>query len=159
MKNRYMNKLAPLHDKLEGSPQHTHTISMSEANYKKCTGSKWFKYGDDGKPRLKTKSELELEAESKAKADGKKDAQEIRDEALRECTVELNGNVYQARESDMPRMQVVISELEEGELDEWIMKNDVPTLVTREEMITALSLGIVEVRKIWKTYKEALKAL
>jgi len=77
----------------------------------------------------------------------------------RTSTVEVNGNIYQARESDMPRMQLVVSELEAGQSDEWILENDVPTMVTKEEMLQALGLGIIKVRAIWQTYKDALRAL
>ena len=158
MRNRYMNGLNPLPDRLETSPSHTHTIKMKNEEYDTCTNSDWF-IMDGGEPRLKNAAELKVDADALAKKEAKKAAKQSRNEALDACTVEVNGNVYQAREKDAIRIQTVLAALEAGQMYEWHMADDEPVSVPKEDLQEALGKGIAAVMKIRAEFTAAWKAL
>lgn len=157
MIKRYMKGLNPQPDiaKYKG---HDSVIEMSKANYDKCTGSEWF-IKDGDKVRLKTAAELKADAAALAKENGRKEAKQVRDEALHDCTVELNGNVFQTRPSDEVNFRLSIAGMEDGDKEEWILSDNTVVEVTKAELIEAYSLGLQESKKIFAIYKEALKAL
>jgi hypothetical protein len=159
MKKRYMKGLSPMPDRVAYSKQYDSVIEMSDANYDKCTNSNWFKYGEDGKARLKTAAELKVDADKLAKENGRKEAKQIREDALHDCTVELNGNVFQTRPSDESNFRLSIAGLDEGEKTEWILKDNTVVEVTKEDLDAVYVLGLKEVNVIFSVYKEALKAL
>jgi len=86
-------------------------------------------------------------------------AKQSRDKSLSACTVEVNGNVYQAREKDAIRIQTVLAALEAGQMYEWHMADDEPVSVPKEDLQKALSLGIAAVMKIRAEFTAAWKAL
>jgi len=157
MKKRYMIGLSPQPD-LAKYKGHDSVIEMSQANYDKCTGSSWF-IMDGDKVRLKTKAELKVDTDVDLKESGRKEAKQSRDEALAACTVEVNGNVYQAREKDAIRIQTVLAALEAGQMYEWHMADDEPVSVPKEDLQEALGKGIAAVMKIRAEFTAAWKAL
>ena len=151
-----MNGLTPLPDnkhKLSDS-----VITMSDANYKKCGGSKWFVM-DGGKARLKNEAEIKAMEDAEAKDTARKAAKEARDEALRNCTVEVNGNVYQARPSDEANFRVRIMSLEAGQETQWLLENDQAVTVTKEDLEQVYSSGLQKVGSIWDDYINVVDAL
>ena len=155
MKDRKMKGLSP---QPERAVEFDSIINMSDANHDKCTNSDWF-IMDGGKARLKTAAELKVRDDKVIKDSAKAELKQARDEALMACTVEVNGNVYQANEDSVIRVQTVLSKLEAGEMYEWHMEDDEPISVPKEDLETAFSLGIDAVMKIRADFTEAWKAL
>ena len=155
MKDRKMNGLNPTSDK---STKFDSVINMTNANYDKCTGSDWF-IMDADKVRLKTAAELKIDADALAKENGRTEAKQIRQEALHNCTVELNGNVFQTRPSDESNFRLSIAGMEDGDKEEWILANNTIVEVTKADLEQVYILGLKEATAIYATYKEALKAL
>jgi len=158
MVKRYMVGLSPQPDRVFYSKQYDSVIEMSQANYDKCNNSDWF-IMDGGVPRLKNKAELKVDADVEAKESGRKEAKQSRNEALDACTVEVNGNVYQAREKDAIRIQTVLAALEAGQMYDWHMADDEPVSVPKEDLQEALGKGIAAVMKIRAEFTAAWKAL
>lgn len=156
MKVRKMRGLNPQPDKARNFNS---VINMSQASYDKCTNSDWFKYGEDAQARLKTAAELKVDADKLAKENGRKEAKQIREEALHDCTVELNGNVFQTRPSDESNFRLSIAGMQAGDKEEWILANNTIVEVSKEDLEQVYTLGLQVATSIYATYKEALKAL
>ena len=158
MVKRYMKGLTPIRSNALYNKGYTSIIEMSKADFDKCTKPKWFILNGD-KVRLKTKAENKVWQDADALKEAKKEAKITRNEALAACTVEVNGNVYQAREKDAIRIQTVLAALEAGQMYEWHMADDEPVSVPKEDLQEAFAKGVAAVMKIRAEFTAAWKAL
>jgi len=86
-------------------------------------------------------------------------AKHARSEALRNCTSELNGNVFQTRPSDEPNFRLALAGMEDGDKEEWILENDTVVEVSKDDLFMVLSLGLQAIKNIYSDYKKVLKEL
>jgi hypothetical protein len=155
MKDRKMKGLSPQPDRAKNFDS---VINMSDANYDKCTSSKWFVL-DGGKARLKTTAEVaEMEA-AELKSTAKAVLKETRNDSLMACTVEVNGNVFQTRPSDEANFRLAIAGLADGEVEGWILEDDTVVDIPKADLITVYGLGLQKIGAIYADYKAALLAL
>jgi len=89
----------------------------------------------------------------------KKELKRIREESLSNCTVELNGNVYQTRPSDEPNFRLRIAGLESGQETKWILENDETVTVSKEELEEVFNLGLLANGAIWDDYMQKKEQL
>lgn len=96
-----------------------------------------------------TAEEIKLTATRKLK--------KVRVKALSEVTHTFEDtSVIQVRESDVAIIKEAIAE---GIPTDWVMLDNSIRLTTPEELTGALMAGKPQIRAIWKTYTDALKAL
>jgi len=158
MVKRYMKGLNPIRSNALYHKGFTSIIEMSKADFDRCDSSSWFILDGD-KVRLKTHAELRVDADALEKKEAKKAAKENRDEALYNCNIELNGNVFQTRPSDEPNFRLRIQGMEPATSTKWLLDNDTSAVVTKEDLEKVLFLGLQAVGKIWDDYISALDAL
>lgn len=110
---------------------------------------------ENGKARLKTDAELLEER----KPEMKRKLKQLRDQALENISVEVNGKVFQSRRSDEMNFRLVLASMEEGDTEEWILDDDSIVEVTKAELEQAYMIGLAEGKRIFAEYKQAIKDL
>lgn len=156
MKKRYMKGLSPMPDRVAYSKQYDSVIEMSDANYDECTGSDWFRYGEDGKVRLKTASELKVDADKLAKENLRVANKGTRDEALANLTVEVDGMSIQVRPKDELNIRLKLQSLEPLEVTKWTLSDNTRGTITREQLELAYATGLALGAEIYDTYNDTL---
>lgn len=76
-------------------------------------------------------------------------AKEVRAEYVSKIVVEVDGLPFDGDETSQDRMARSIVALNEGETVQWVLANNVPTLVTKEQLRTALRLAGEAQTAIW----------
>lgn len=145
-----MNGSNPLRDKFKD--RSTHSIELSDAKYKEYTSSKYFT-----KTGVKTAAELKAQDAEEVKENKRKAAKATRDTALQALTIELDGNVFQARPQDEVNFRLSIATIDGSE--EWVLENNTVVKVSKADLEKVYALGLAESKAIYQTYKEDLKAL
>ena len=83
--------------------------------------------------------------------------QEIRNAALQTITHTFpDGRVVQVRPQDLANFQAAISL---GAPNEWVMENNAVSVLTVEDMQSAIGAGILQGKAIWQTYIDGLKQI
>ena len=152
MKTRHMKGSTPLPDRLKDKA--THTIELSDAKYKAYTSAKYFT-----ETRVKTAAEMTAQDAAEEKENTRKAAKEVRNEALNNLTVDLNGNLFQARPQDEVNFRLSVETMSDTDKEEWILANNTVIEVTKADLLNVYSQGLAASKAIYQTYKEALKAL
>lgn len=76
-------------------------------------------------------------------------AKEVRAEYVSKIVVEVDGLPFDGDETSQDRMARSIVALNEGETVQWVLANNVPTMVTKEQLRTALRLAGEAQTAIW----------
>tara|TARA_R110000803_G_scaffold176677_1_gene239071 strand:- start:251 stop:682 length:432 start_codon:yes stop_codon:yes gene_type:complete len=115
---------------------------------------------DVAKPtKAKLKTILDEYKLIEAKENTRKAAKDIRNEALQNLTVELNGNVFQTRPSDEVNFRLCFESMSDTDVEEWILDDNAVKSVNKADLIAVYSQGLAQSKVIYQTYKDALKAL
>jgi len=157
MKTRHLivtDKITPLPERLKDKA--THSIDVSDAKYKN-TGFASYWILDNGAPRIKTAAELKAQQADIDKESKRKAAKATRDTALQALTIELDGNVFQARPQDEVNFRLSIATIDGSE--EWVLENNTVVAVSKADLEKVYSQGLAASKAIYQVYKEALKAL
>lgn len=153
MKVRKMDGLSPQPERVIN---YTSSITLTDEQYDRCTNSSWFT-DIDGVVYLKTEEELAAELEVSSKEATRVENKAIRDEALANITVDIDGKIVQARPSDELNLRLKIQSLAPLETTVWILKNNKRSTLSREELERVYHAGLLQGVQIYETYNNTLE--
>ena len=116
----------------------------------------------NGKPAMKTITQLEAEQAIEDKKNAKQDLKVLRNEKLNNSTIDYKGSVYQVRPSDYINFETMISILDEapeGTTIKWTLEDDTEEDVTKEDLKAIFMLGKKAGAQIDKEYRDAVREL